>query len=166
MSFKYLLDANTYIQAKNLYYRMHVVPGYWDWLDQQFGAGQVGSISMIYDELFEYGDELSEWVKARRDRFFGVEDEQTQQKLAEIANYIVEHPTYAEPYISQFLTGADAWLVAKAAVLGAEVVTHERRSGDNSKQIKIPNICEVFGVVYKNTYDLMDSLQAKLILQP
>ncbi|MFC2993598.1 DUF4411 family protein [Halomonas tibetensis] len=32
----YLLDANTYIQAKSLHYRMHIVPGFWEWLDLQF----------------------------------------------------------------------------------------------------------------------------------
>lgn len=40
---KYLLDANTYIQAKSLHYRMNVVPGFWSWLDQQFGYQQVCS---------------------------------------------------------------------------------------------------------------------------
>src|SRR5690606_3678535 len=141
-----------------------IVPGYWDWLDQQFSTGQVGSVSMIYDELFNYGDVLSDWVKERRDRFCPVDDEETQAKLAEIANFIAQHPTYAEPYISQFLNGADAWLIAKAAVMVAEVVTHEKRVGDNSKHVKIPNICDAFGVNCRNTYDLMDTLKAKLIL--
>ncbi|WP_081763821.1 MULTISPECIES: DUF4411 family protein [Nitrincola] len=27
---KYLLDSNTYIQAKNQYYGMDFCPGYWD----------------------------------------------------------------------------------------------------------------------------------------
>ena len=56
----YLLDANTYIQAKSLHYRMHIVPGFWDWLDQQFGVAQVGSIRSVYDELSAGGDELNE----------------------------------------------------------------------------------------------------------
>lgn len=30
----YLLDANTYIQAKNLHYQMSFCPAYWDWLDE------------------------------------------------------------------------------------------------------------------------------------
>ena len=28
----YLLDANSYIQAKNLHYQMSFCPAYWDWL--------------------------------------------------------------------------------------------------------------------------------------
>lgn len=35
----YLLDANTYIEAKNRYYQMSFCPAYWDWLDQQFELG-------------------------------------------------------------------------------------------------------------------------------
>lgn len=44
---KYLLDANTYIQAKNFYYGMDICPAYWDWLDQQSLAGLVGSIDLL-----------------------------------------------------------------------------------------------------------------------
>jgi hypothetical protein len=33
---KYLLDANTYIQAMNTYYHVDFCPAYWDWLDRQF----------------------------------------------------------------------------------------------------------------------------------
>ena len=43
----YLLDANTYIEAKNRYYDMEFCPAYWDWLDQQFAMGVAGSIDMI-----------------------------------------------------------------------------------------------------------------------
>ncbi len=61
----FLLDANTYIEAKNRYYRMNFCPGFWDWLDLQFDSGQLCSISMVYDELSKSGDELSDWVKGQ-----------------------------------------------------------------------------------------------------
>ncbi|WP_448218276.1 DUF4411 family protein [Endozoicomonas sp. 2B-B] len=32
---QYLLDANTFIQAKNQYYAMDICPGYWDWLERE-----------------------------------------------------------------------------------------------------------------------------------
>lgn len=161
---KYLLDANAYIQAKTLHYRIHVVPGFWDWLDQQFDAGQVGSIRSVYDELLASDDELSDWAKQRRDHFLAVDDETTQIIFAEIAEHVVSHPTYSEPFVSTFLDGADPLLVAKAKAIGAKVVTHETKVGMGSKKVKVPNICDEFGVECFNTFDLLDRLQAQFIL--
>jgi len=160
----YLLDANTYIQAKSLHYRMHIVPGFWDWLDQQFGYGQVGSIRSVYDELAAGGDELSDWVKQRRHQFLAVDEEEAQAVFADIADYIATHSSYREPHVSSFLAGADPWLVAKAKTIGAQVVTNEARVGAGSKKVKVPNICDQFQVACLDTYDLLDTLQARFIL--
>ncbi len=159
----YLLNANTYIQAKSLHYRMHVVPGFWDWLDQQFGYGQVGSIRSVYDELAAGGDELSQWVKLRRDHFLFVDEEATQTIFTEIAEHVATHSSYREPHVSSFLAGADPWLVAKA--IGAQVVTNEARVGPGSKKVKVPNICDHFQVACFDTFDLLDTLKARFILK-
>lgn len=29
---EYLLDANTFIEAKNRYYSMNICPGFWQWI--------------------------------------------------------------------------------------------------------------------------------------
>ena len=47
----YLLDANTFIQAKNEYYWFDICPGFWEWLDRQNSAGNIFSIDRIGDEL-------------------------------------------------------------------------------------------------------------------
>ena len=59
----YLLDANTYIQAKNLYYQLDFCPAYWDFLEQQFQTGMLASIDNVYDELSNTGDDLANWVR-------------------------------------------------------------------------------------------------------
>lgn len=166
MTFRYLLDANTYIQAKNIHYRMNIVPGFWDWLDLHLEAGLVGSIDMVFSELTAGNDELAKWAGERQSRMLAVDDERTQSIFGDIANHVMDQPDYAEPYTSSFLGGADPWLIAKAAVLGAEVITHERKVPSDSKKVKVPNICEVFDVPYRNTYDLMEELSAKLVLEP
>ena len=66
----YLLDANTYIQAKNQYYGMDICPAYWDWLDQQFELGLVASIDMVGRELKAGNDALVNWVKDRPDHLY------------------------------------------------------------------------------------------------
>ncbi len=40
----YLLDANTFIEAKNTYYGMDFCPAYWDWLDHANAAGGASQI--------------------------------------------------------------------------------------------------------------------------
>lgn len=43
----YLLDANVFIQAKNLHYGFDFCPAFWDWLVQNNINGQVFSIDKV-----------------------------------------------------------------------------------------------------------------------
>jgi len=127
----YLLDANTYIQAKNFHYQMSFCPAYWSWLDQQFAGSHVASIQFVYDELTDGDDELSIWVKERKAHFISISDDGCQNKFAEIAQYVTDLHGKKPENIADFLARADPWLVAKAAVTGATIVTHEARVPDN-----------------------------------
>ncbi|WP_019588964.1 MULTISPECIES: DUF4411 family protein [unclassified Thioalkalivibrio] len=166
MSFRYLLDANAYIQAKNFHYRMEIVPGFWDWLDLQMGQNEVGTIDMVFDELTDGTDHLADWAADRKKRVVTVDDERTQEFFADVANHVMSHPVYEEPHTSLFLAGADPWLIASAAATGASVITHEARVPASSKRVKIPNVCEEFAVPYFSTFDLMGKLSARLVLDP
>ena len=160
----YLLDANTYIQAKNFHYQMTFCPAYWQWLDHQYESGRLGSISKVYDELAVYGDDLSAWVRDRREHFMEVSPEAIQDKFAEVAQHVAGLPGKPAANIADFLSGADPWLVAVAAERGATVVTHERLVDTQSKKIKIPNICMEFRVPYISTYELLNQLEAQFVL--
>lgn len=165
MSFDYLLDANTYIQAKNFHYRMHIVPGFWEWLDLQLEGGLAGTIHPVARELLNGNDVLTDWMDERKQRTLRVDDEATQDAFTEIVNHVMTHSAFTEPHRSTFLEAADPWLVAKAVTVGAGVVTHESKVASDSKKVKIPNVCEAFKVPYLNAYDLLDSLDARLILE-
>lgn len=160
---KYLLDANTYIEAKNYYYGMTICPGYWDWLDLQFENNLVNSVQPVFKELKTYGDELSEWVDERSAQFLSVTEAATQELYARIAQFVVDGD-YQPANRDDFLAGADPWLIAKAGAIGSIVVTHEAMVGPDSKKVKIPNICKEFGVDYINSFDLLNILGAKFIL--
>jgi len=121
---KYLLDSNTYIQAKNQYYGMGFCPAYWDWLDACFEAGEVCSIEFIGSEMQSGNDDLAAWVKARPAHFLPHDDEMTQTVYADIVNFVMSQNFDAAPR-DFFLTKGDPWLIAKAKVLGASVVTNE-----------------------------------------
>ena len=62
---RYLLDANVFIQAKNLHYGFDFVPAFWEWLLKANHEGKVASIEHVADELRAGGDELSEWAEER-----------------------------------------------------------------------------------------------------
>jgi hypothetical protein len=71
----YLLDANVFIQAKNVHYGLDFCPAFWDWLVQSNAAGQVFSIERVGDEIEAGDDELSDWTAQRGAGFFLRPDE-------------------------------------------------------------------------------------------
>jgi hypothetical protein len=65
----YLLDANVFIQAKNLHYGFDFCPAFWSWLDREHASDRVFSIEGVLDELAAGGDDLATWAQARRGLF-------------------------------------------------------------------------------------------------
>lgn len=161
----YLLDANSYIQAKNLHYQMSFCPAYWDWLDQQYEASALASIRTVYDELSEGDDELSEWVKERKAQFLPVSGDEIQEQFAEVAQHVVDLEGKKPEFVAEFLSKADPWLIAAAASLdGGTVVTHETPVPADSTKVKIPNICSAFEVPCITTFELLNRLEARFVL--
>lgn len=160
---KYLLDSNTFIQAKNFYYGMDICPAYWDWLDQQFQLGIVASVHMIGQELRDGNDELALWVKARPIHFISNSDSATQAIFTQIVQTIMVG-NYNPGNRDDFLAKADPWLIAKARNIGATVVTNEVMVASNAKRVKIPNICQQFNVPYLTTFQFLRDLEAKFVL--
>lgn len=165
---RYLLDANVFIEAKNRYYAFDICPGFWEWMDSVCASVvDVGSIRNVCDELIKGNDDLAEWAKARQDApwFLKVDDEATQKLFASIAADIADGQ-YSIPAQSKFLGSADPWLIAKAKILGAIVVTHELPEPHARKRVPIPNVCEKFGVPFVNTFDTLRQFTASFSWQP
>ena len=67
----YLLDSNVFIEAKNRYYGLDFVPGFWDWLVRGRNTGLVKSIKTVLNaELVPRGDEVSRWAQANKQMFY------------------------------------------------------------------------------------------------
>ncbi|MDE2795692.1 MAG: DUF4411 family protein [Gemmatimonadota bacterium] len=60
-----------------------------------------------------------------------------------------------------FATGADGWLVAYARVHGATVVTNEQSAPESRKEIKLPDVCDRFGVLRANTFAMLRALHVQ-----
>lgn len=161
---KYLMDANTFIEAKNRYYSMKVCPGFWEWLENNNQVQKVLSIDYIRDELAKGNDELTDWTLNNPQFFLSCDDDATQDKYAEIAAYAatLNMKTGA---LEEFLGIADSWLIAKALTIDeAVIVTHEKRDSHIKKKILIPNVCEYFQQPYINTFELLELCEAEFIL--
>jgi hypothetical protein len=66
----YLLDANVFIQAKNLHYGLDFCPAFWDWLIAGNAAKRVFSIEKVGDEIMAGGDRPADWASDRGPEFF------------------------------------------------------------------------------------------------
>lgn len=157
---KYLFDANVFIEAKNRYYAFDICPGFWDWMDH-VAKSDAGSIVPVCDELRKGKDELATWANARRTEpwFLKIDDTPTQTMLAAIATHVASSP-YKPEAQAKFLGGADPWLIAKAQIIGAKVVTHEEPAPDAKTRVPIPDVCKKFGVACVRPYDALRAMAA------
>ncbi len=105
----YLLDANIFIQAKNLHYGFDFCPAFWDWLVKQNRAGKVASIEKVADELHAGEDELATWAKEQDDDFFLRPDSAVVPALRTVSNWAsgsVYQPAAVSTFLPNPYTGA------------------------------------------------------------
>lgn len=157
----YLLDANVFIQAKNLHYGFDFCPAFWEWLDQQGRAGLVGSIEQVGDELLGT-DELATWAQARRAWLFPSVDARVLGELPRVARWAT-NGGFEQAAVTTFLQIADSFLVAAGAAQGHTVVTHEVPA-NSQRKIKIPNACVALGVSFCTPYQMLRRERAKFVL--
>lgn len=160
----YLLDANVFIQAKNLHYGFDFCPGFWEWLDQAAAAGRVASIREVHDELVAGDDELTQWARARTSSMFRDTDEQVLASLRQLSTWAIG-ADYEQAAVTTFFQGADYYLVGHAHAYGDVVVTHEVPS-PSPKKLKIPDACIGMSVRYLTTYTMLRHERVRLVLQP
>ena len=160
----YLLDANTFIEAKNRYYSMSICPGYWQWIILSNVSFGVASIKFVKDELISGNDELKEWANQNSHIFEAQDDQATQISFRKVVDHVMSLQGMKAGAHDEFLRGADPWLIAKAISSGATIVTHEKLDRNIKRKILIPNICEYFGVDYINTFDLLGQLEAQFVM--
>jgi len=158
MSLRYLLDSNVFIEAKNRYYGFDIVPAFWEWLDRRQASFEIASITPIYDELAQGDDDLSNWVKERKDSrwWLGIEGQDVQKSYGEIIAWIMSQD-FTQAAKDKFLNEADPWLIAKARVLDVKIVTHEGFDLNRKNKVTIPVVCHYFNVDCLNTFELIRS---------
>ena len=157
----YLLDADVFIQAKNLHYGFDFCPAFWNWLDEQNNAGKVFSVERVGDEILAGDDELAEWARQRPGLFLPP-DETMVPSLGALSRW-ASGAEYEPAGVAVFLQAADYYLVAHALARNYVVVTHEIFS-PSPKRIKIPNACIGVGVKCITPYQMLRSERARFVL--
>ncbi len=158
----YLLDANVFIQAKNLHYGLDFCPAFWDWLILQNQLGNVASIEKVGDELQAGDDGLSDWTKARGAGFFMPPDNAVLPVLQDVSTWATSQH-YEPAAIATFLQVADYWLVAHAKAHGHTIVTHEVPA-ESTRKIKIPNACIGLSLQCISPYEMLRRERARFVL--
>lgn len=158
----YLLDANVFIQAKNLHYGLDFCPAFWDWLVAENAAGSVFSIEKVGDEIDAVADELSAWASTLGPRFFLKPDAVVLPALSTVSTWAASQ-NYEGAAVNTFLQVADYYLVAHALAHGHTVVTHEVPS-TSLKKIKIPTACISLGVKCVTPYAMLRHERARFVL--
>ena len=163
MNWKYLLDANIFIQAKNLHYGLDFCPAFWSWLVTQNNMGIVGSLGVVRGEFLDGEDNLSEWVKSEGKNLFTDVDEPAIQEFSSVQTWLSDQ-NYADAEIRDFFDVADFQLVAYALAHDCTVVTHEAFEGGAIKKIKIPDVCEGLGIKCILPYKMLRDEDARFVL--
>lgn len=160
----YLLDANVFIQAKNLHYGLDFCPAFWEWLVASNAGGKVFSIEKVGDEIDAGADELTAWVMQRGPNFFLKPDTAMLPALGSVSTWATSQ-SYEPAAVSTFLQVADYYLVAYALAHGHTVVTHEIAS-TSTKRIKIPNACIGLGIKCMTPFEMLRRERARFVLGP
>lgn len=148
----YVLDTNIFSHSfKNL--NFSVFEDMWEIWENWMRDGKIISVDEVYCELLRYySKECPEfkWISKNKDAFLKPNNLEGQV-LAQIFGFPKFREGIKEKSLREGTPEADAFLVAKAKIVGGILVTNEKYK-DNSE--KIPNICKAFNVPYihKDTF--------------
>ena len=160
----YLLDANVFIQAKNLHYGLDFCPAFWDWLVENNARQKVFSIEKVWDEIQAGNDELSEWADKQGPEFFLKPDSVMLSALGDVSSWATDQG-YDPAAVNTFFQVADYYLVAFAIAHKYTIVTHEIASS-STKKVKIPNACIGLEIKCVTPYEMLRRERARFILGP
>lgn len=158
-----LLDANAFMEASRLYYGFDIAPGFWTWLSDPRLHGQVASVPAVRAEILHGTGPLVDWTKELPSEFWIEESLDTLLAMRHLAEWAAnpDRP-YTQAAVDEFMASADLRLIAAAKANAAMVVTRESPAPLSKKRIKIPDVCDAFGVPWASPFDTYRALGLRL----
>ncbi len=158
----HLVDSDVFIAAKNLYYSFDICPGFWKSVLHHRREWRVFSVDRVRSELLagRSTEDLVRWVRNEVPEgfFVQVDTDTVVRAYPDVMMWVQSQPKYLDHAKAKFATGADGWLVAYAQVHGATVVTNEQSAPESRKEVKLPDVCDQFGVRRDNTFFMLRDL--------
>lgn len=166
----FVIDSDVLVTAKNRYYAFSICPGFWHSLLHGHHNQRLHSIDRVRQELLNGSpdDDLVQWVGnvVPSSFFHTCGDQDIIIAFGEIMLWAQRHPRFTDAAKAKFASGADGWLVAYSRVKGATVVTNEERAPDSQKNIKLPDVCDAFGVDTEDTFKMLEVLGTEFHFNP
>ena len=157
----FLLDTNIFIEAHRRYYALDLCPGFWECLSYHARQRHLSSIDRVRAEIRE-GDALSRWIHDAPDELFvSSADPVVANIFKAMLTWVQRNPQFQPQAKSEFAVAADGWLAAYSKVHGAVLVTHEAADPNVRRRVPLPNVCDQFGVVVQDTFDMLRELEVR-----
>lgn len=164
---KYWLDSSVFITAKDTMFGFDINASFWTWMDGALKEGTISAPRKVYSEIVEnvrVTDDLATWVKARRKNGLCIEpDHNALTALSTVTRYVFqENGRYKYPFALDFVRGADPYLIAAAIADGGIIVSQETDKKPLANRVRIPDVCDQFGVDCIKVWEMLRNLKVKL----
>jgi len=159
---KYVLDANVFIEAKNRFYSFDIAPPFWDALRHLALSGRICSVDRVKDDLGKKKDPLRDWAN-NHFVFCPTNTVEVVSSYRAAQQWVADQPQYTEYARSEFARGSDAYVIAYAHAYSYVVVTQETPSPNAKKRVKIPDVCSApaFGLRCVDVFQMLRELNVR-----
>ena len=159
----YLLDASVFVQANNEHYGMDFCPAFWQWLEIANRNGIVLSIQEVTDELKD--PDLTNWKNKSGYKLLLPAADAAHLQAFNTVQKCLQSLNYSTGRIRRFMRGADPHLIAYALEHRYTIVTHEKPASEADKRVKIPDVCNKFGIECIDPFEMLRREKARFILE-
>jgi len=157
----YVVDSNFFIQAHRAIYPIGIATSFWSKVEELANSLIIESIDKVQRELWEKEDEIKNWCEAKLPSDFFKDSSPCISDYIAITQWAQSKSDhYKQHAIQVFLETelADSWLVGYCKKENKKVVTYEKSEPLGKKRIKIPEVCNAFGVPFLNTIEMLREL--------
>ncbi len=151
---KYVFDSNSLMNLFWHYYPERF-PTLWEKFDALVSGGKLISVREVYNEIGSSEDSLGAWAKKHKNVLFlesTVEELQFVAEIFQVQNFHFQAMVRKQERL-QGKPVADPFVIARARILDAFVVTQEKNT---EKAAKIPNVCDHFKIPCINLEGFME----------
>ncbi len=149
---KYVFDSDSLINLFRHYYPERF-PTLWEKFDALVSARELMSVREVFNEIGSGEDLLSFWAKEQKNILFLESTPEELQFLGEIFQVRHFQAMIRKQEILKGKPVADPFVIARAKILSACVVTQEKNTENAAK---IPNVCKYFGIPCINLERFME----------